>query len=106
MVIRKVFAAGALCFVSHLACAQVSSDKACAVWATFGHTMAEARDSGAPEQEQRKKIDGINKSDRGFTKENAEYAKAILRMVYHDFRAKTPTEISSLMHITCKLTSP
>lgn len=86
--------------------APVSNDKACAMWAAFSHSMAEARDSGASERSLNRKIDSIEKSEDGFTKENSDYAKAIVKMVYHDFRRKTPGEISNLMHITCRLTSP
>jgi len=85
---------------------QVSSDKACAVWAAFSHTTAESRDSGVSEKALNKKIDDMETANKGFTRDNAEYAKAITRMVYHDFRRKTPAEISNLMHITCKITSP
>lgn len=86
--------------------APVASDKACAMWAAFSHTMTEARDAGTSERSLNRRIDGMELSKDGFTKENADYAKAIVKMVYHDFRRKTPSEISNLMHITCKLTSP
>lgn len=92
--------------ISSSACAvPVSSDKACAVWAAFSHSTAEARNSGASEKRLNSQIDGMEKSGKGFTSGNAEYAKAIIRMVFHDFRRKTPTEISDLMLITCKLTN-
>lgn len=84
---------------------QVSADKACAMWAAFGHTAAEARDSGASEQNYNQKIDAMAASGDGFTRDNVRFAKGITRMVFHDFRKKSPGEIATLVHIGCLATN-
>lgn len=86
--------------------AATTNEKACAVWSAFAHNAAESRDSGVSERSYYQKIDSIEISKGGFTRDNAIYAKKIAHMVYHDFRKKTPGDIATVVNVGCMVTSP
>lgn len=93
--------AGAMMHVIPAMAEQASVEKGCAMWAAFGRQTAESRDSGTTERGLNQKIDALASSGQGFTRDNALYAKAITKMVFHDFRKRMPAEIATLVHIGC-----
>lgn len=80
---------------------QVSSEKACAVWSAFSNSVAESRDNGTPKKELIRKVNKMAGSGKEFTTDNAKFAIGIINMTYHEFRRKSPSEISQLVLIGC-----
>ena len=77
----------------------VAQQMDCAIWGNMALTLATARDAGVTYAVQLKKIDGLNPKKVG--SQEIAMARNIAKLVYRDFQAKTPAELSAFVQMLC-----